>query len=323
MKVCTDGSSDSSWCYLFVHNRKVAAIEALLEADGLTHFVHRSIRYAPKRGHASGVREVNVPSVSGLIFLQGRIRPLREWLAMRLPFHHLCRNCSTGRVAVIPDSQMQPFMRVAEADPERIRFLLHPFAYYAKNRTLLRITSGQFTGLEGYVLRIARDRRLVMDVGGMSVAIAGIHAERFEEVGKNEGTRRERETFARRNLQERQALIDRYFHQVHTPQEAAEQAESIALVGSHVKADLAAARITTGEAFAVLRFVVEEIGYYYAPLADSQLQRALAPVWREGAQIMQRLSRLAEADTDGLLAPECERLRTLFGYLFETADGTG
>ena len=76
-------------------------------------------------------------------------------------------------------------MRVSETEPDRLRFLLRPFVYYAQNRTLLRIVSGDYAGLEGYVIRIARDRRLVMDVGGMAVAISNVHAERFEEVGKN------------------------------------------------------------------------------------------------------------------------------------------
>lgn len=77
-------------------------------------------------------------------------------------------------------------MRVAETEPERLRFLLRPFVYYSKNRTLLRIVTGEYAGLEGYVIRIARDRKLVMDVGGMAVALSGVHAERFEEVNKNE-----------------------------------------------------------------------------------------------------------------------------------------
>lgn len=75
-------------------------------------------------------------------------------------------------------------MRVSETEPDRLRFLLRPFVYYAQNRTLLRIVSGDYAGLEGYVIRIARDRRLVMDVGGMAVAISNVHAERFEEVDK-------------------------------------------------------------------------------------------------------------------------------------------
>lgn len=50
--------------------------------------------------------------------------------------------------------------------------------------------TGDYAGLEGYVIRIARDRRLVMDVGGMAVAISNVHAERFEEVNKTKAASR-------------------------------------------------------------------------------------------------------------------------------------
>lgn len=142
----------------------------------------------------------------------------------------MCKNCSTGKVATIPCSQMESFMRIVETEPERLRFLLRPFVYYSKNRTLLRIMTGDYAGLEGYVIRIARDRRLVMDVGGMAVAISNVHAERFEEVNKNEGSKSERETFYKRNLHERNAFIDRYFHQVRTASEVEAQKENIAIL---------------------------------------------------------------------------------------------
>lgn len=104
---------------------------------------------------------------------------------------------------------MQPFMRVTETSPERIRFLLHPYHYYARNRILLRITTGEMAGLEGYIIRIDRDRRLVMGIGGMSVAISGVHAEHFEEVEQSKTSITHENIFYQRNLQERQVLIPR------------------------------------------------------------------------------------------------------------------
>lgn len=119
-----------SWCYLFVHNRKVKTIEDRLKTDHMPHFVHKSIRYMPRSRKGGGVKQTMVPSVSGLIFLQGEPKFLQSYLDERFPNYRLCKNCSTGQVAVIPDSQMQPFMRVAEVDPDRVRFLLRPFLYY-------------------------------------------------------------------------------------------------------------------------------------------------------------------------------------------------
>lgn len=218
-----DKDNCTSWSYLFVHNQKVKSIEEQIKKDGVTHFVHKTIKYVPRHRNRGGMREVETPSVSGLIFLQGDPETLQDYLDKNIKPYKLCKNCSTGKVATIPCNQMEPFMRVAETEPERLRFLLRPFVYYSKNRTLLRIVTGEYAGLEGYVIRIARDRKLVMDVGGMAVALSGVHAERFEEVNKNEADKKERELFYKRNLHERNAFIDRYFHQVKTAQEVSAQ----------------------------------------------------------------------------------------------------
>ena len=159
----------TSWSYLFVHNQKVKSIEEQLKKDGVTHFVHKTIKYVPRHRNRGGMCEVETPSVSGLIFLQGDPEKLQDYLDQNVKPYRLCKNCSTWKVATIPCIQMEPFMRVAETEPERLRFLLRPFVYYSKNRTKLRIVTGKYAGLEGYVIRIARDRKLVMDVGGMAV----------------------------------------------------------------------------------------------------------------------------------------------------------
>ena len=172
---------ESPWTYLFVHHTKTRGYEAQLTRDGKSFFIHKTIRYYRRSGHHK-VQHQEAPTVSGLIFIQGQPADTQTYLKEKFPQTYLCKDCCSGQVAVIPDAQMQPFMRINSADPSRIRFLLHPFHYYARNRILLRITTGELAGLEGYVIRIDRDRRLVMDVGGMSVAISGVHAERFEEV---------------------------------------------------------------------------------------------------------------------------------------------
>lgn len=170
-----------TWSYLFVHNRKVNHFSKRLSQGGITYFIHKTVIYRRKK-ESRGIETIEKPSVSGLIFMQGPPTELQHYLDAELAPYHLVNDCSTNHPAVIADSQMQPFMRVLEADPDRVRFLLHPFTYYADGNTKLRITSGFLAGLEGYVIRIDRNRHLVMNVGGMTVAISGIHCEKFEVV---------------------------------------------------------------------------------------------------------------------------------------------
>ena len=310
----------TTWSYLFVHNQKVKSIEDQLKKDHITHFVHKTIRYVPRHRNRDSMREVETPSVSGLIFLQGHPDTLQHYLDEHLPSHKLCKNCSTGRVATIPCNQMEPFMRVAESEPERLRFLLRPFVYYSKNRTLLRIVSGQYAGLEGYVIRIARDRRLVMDVGGMAVAVAGVHAERFEEINKNATNKADREAFYHRNLHERNAFIDRYFHPVKTEQEVAAQRENIDILRLQTLVDVREKRLDIKDAFDTFYFIIEEIGYYYAPFIH-YFKDNLRPIFDAGKQVMQEIVHIITHLDEGDLRQRCETeneaLRNNYGYLFE------
>lgn len=122
------------------------------------------------------------PTISGLIFIQGKTKVIKKYLWERFPQYHLVNDCSTRKSAVIPDSVMQPFMRIANTDPSRIRFLVNPLTHYAEGNTLVEIMTGPLAGLQGYIIRIDRDRKLVIGVGDMTVAIGGVHKENFEKV---------------------------------------------------------------------------------------------------------------------------------------------
>ena len=317
-----DKDNCTSWSYLFVHNQKVKSIEELLKKDSVTHFVHKTIKYVPRHRNRGGMCEVETPSVSGLIFLQGNPKTLQDYLDKNIKPYKLCKNCSTGKVATIPCNQMEPFMRVAETEPERLRFLLRPFVYYSKNRTLLRIVTGEYAGLEGYVIRIARDRKLVMDVGGMAVALSGVHAERFEEVNKNEADKKERELFYKRNLHERNAFIDRYFHQVKTAQEVSAQVENIEILRLQTLADVRDKKLDLKDAYDTFYFMIEEIGYYYAPFID-YFKDELKPIFEAGRTVKEEIEKAIKIfkNSDKELHNRCETefeaLQTNYGYLFE------
>ncbi len=315
VKICRQ-TDVATWSYLFVHHGKVKSMEEQLIKDGRTYFVHKTMHYFKKSGRRS-VQHKEMPTVSGLVFFQGSPKEIQHYLDDKFPYTYLCKNCSTGRVAEIPDSQMRPFMRITKISPERIRFLLHPFHYYARNRILLRITTGELEGLEGYVIRIDRDRRLVMDIGGLSIAVSGVHAEHFEEVEQNNEPKTDINTFYQRNLHERQVLIDRYFHPVKTAKDVAAQAENIAYLRKYVLSELAQNHITLNDAWNICSFIIEEIGYYYAPFIE-QFKENLAPIMREGGNVLQELESIKAYDNvspDAKCRYEADYERILAQYM--------
>ncbi len=174
------------WGYLFIHNKQVDRFKQQMDAYNEEHpeaahacFVHYSIRYK-KRDNHRGIVKRQIPTISGLVFLQGYTRDLQLFLRENYPTCHLMRNCSTGQPAVIPDSMMQPFMEVVSTHPENVTFLRDPFLKFAQEHVRLRILTGLFKGLEGYIVRVDRDRQLIMEFGGYAVAIRGVHKEDFE-----------------------------------------------------------------------------------------------------------------------------------------------
>ena len=168
----------TSWCYLFTHSRRVPAVVEHLRRHFRV-FVHTTIVYHKEKRKVVAKES---PSVSGLVFVQGDSRQIAEELSKVYSSLHLVNDYSTRRVAVIPDAVMRPFMRVSEMDPTRIRILHNPFAHYGRGNTLLRVTSGPLAGLEGYLIRLNRDRNLVIQVGQLTVAIGGVHKETFVHV---------------------------------------------------------------------------------------------------------------------------------------------
>lgn len=184
------------WSYLFIRNRDAENFSLKAETEGgFKTFVHRTIitdasgkstkgkpdGSAQDREASNGTTEGR-PTISGLIFIQGKTKVIKKYLWERFPQYHLVNDCSTRKAAVIPDSVMQPFMRIAGTDPSRIRFLVNPLTHYAEGNTLVEIMTGPLAGLQGYIIRIDRDRKLVIGVGDMTVAIGGVHKENFEKV---------------------------------------------------------------------------------------------------------------------------------------------
>lgn len=176
---------ETPWGYIFIQHMSAGNFEKKLDSlkiDGTFRpkcFIHRTVRYKQKP-NGKGVMKEEKPTVSGLVFLQGETNQLKSFLIHNFPKYYLVNDCSTGKPATIADSLMRPFMKIMEEEPERVTFLRDPFIKFAKDHVKLRVLTGLLKGQVGYVVRILRDRQLVMDFGGYAVAISNVHLEDFE-----------------------------------------------------------------------------------------------------------------------------------------------
>lgn len=165
----------TSWCYLFVHHARLNLINRLLNKKFKT-FIHKTTIY---KKSAKRIKEEKIPTISGLIFIQGDKVEIQKFLNCNCHGIYLAKDCSTKTTAVIPDDIMRPFMQL-DLTHNRIRFMPHPLSYYSDGHSLIRITSGLLSGFEGYIIRISRNKCLVTSLGGITVAINGINKDSFE-----------------------------------------------------------------------------------------------------------------------------------------------
>ena len=309
------------WSYLFIRKRDAEYFSLKAETEGgFRTFIHRTIitdaSGKSEKGKPNGSaqdREASNgttategrPTISGLIFIQGRTKVIKKYLWERFPQYHLVNDCSTRKAAVIPDSVMQPFMRIAGTDPSRIRFLVNPLTHYAEGNTLVEIMTGPLAGLQGYIIRIDRDRKLVIGVGDMTVAIGGVHKENFEkveEVARAVNTRqRARRQAEQRRLRERievnvnadvalqppdPRLLTPIQQKVDTAFFTPETFNDILVITTNIELWTERARrlIQAGnlaDASEILTFLLEEIGYWFTNIYKKK-SIDLTPVKKAG-----------------------------------------
>lgn len=177
-KVFCKAADESPWCYLFIPRHKLRYVIEKLETH-YTVFVHKRIYY---KRTGTGVKRLEQATFSGLVFVQGSPVKVQKLVGSLFYGVKVAHDCCTRRWALIPHAVMKPFMTLSASDPTRVRFMPHPLSHYEEGHTLVRITSGPMAGLEGYRLRIARDKCLLTTLGGLTVAIKGINKDSFENI---------------------------------------------------------------------------------------------------------------------------------------------
>mgnify|MGYP000894514717 FL=1 len=278
---------DADWSYFFTHNVRLKHIIQKLKADNFfPTFVHQSCNYI--RNHDKVCKQLR-PTISGLIFIQGEVKAIEAYFKDRLPELHLARDYATRCVARIPHAVMQPFMKIAELDATRIRFLLHPFEHYAGSQ-LVRITSGPMAGLEGYIIRIDRDRKLVMRVGDLTIAVGGIHRESFENVADYIRMRRAEEhesaAASEKGLTDLQTAVERTLFKPQT------STDRLLLAGSGARWIETAQQADWGAALEILCYLWERLAAFRQDLMLTDIA---------GRELITRLSRQVSMQLDALL----------------------
>lgn len=127
--------------------------------------------------------EYYVPEAIGsLLFLHTTAEYMGRLEADHFDRLWVYRNRGSRRLSVIPDHEMEVFMFVCSAGRQGLTYLGDDLPRYHQGDRV-RVTEGLFRGAEGHIVRIKKDRRLVVSIRGVvAVATAYIHPQFLETI---------------------------------------------------------------------------------------------------------------------------------------------
>lgn len=160
------------WFIVYRSSGSLKNCREYLDQTGLEYFVPTTVKEELSKDGREMVG-VEVPVISNLVFIhtdRNILEVVNSIDFFRAPY----KDHTTGRPAVVDDNEMNRFMAVVNARKEGVLILRDPFSKFAPMQKV-RVRAGEFEGFEGRVVRILRDRKFVISLGTMAVAISGIH----------------------------------------------------------------------------------------------------------------------------------------------------
>ncbi len=153
----TDGDSEC-WYVSRTRRGQELTIRERLDKFGIRNFVPVSRILRIRNGRKI---EATVPLISGMVFLR-TTKSIACALANGhgLPLFYMIDR-STNRMLVVPDKQMDDFIRVVSDEPEGV--VLESFIPHQGQK--VKIVRGNLAGVEGEVLSVDNDAYLVVSVG--------------------------------------------------------------------------------------------------------------------------------------------------------------
>ena len=146
-------------------------LQQQLDVEGIENFL--PLRYEYSKTENWGVKKELVPAIHGLIFVHSTRERLTELKMTRKEFEPMRYMTSrltgnpTNSVLTVPTSQMQNFMRVASVQDERFIYLEN-MEFVAKPGKKVRITDGDFKGVDGVIKRIKKNQCVVVQIEGVA-----------------------------------------------------------------------------------------------------------------------------------------------------------
>jgi transcription antitermination factor NusG len=167
------------FCYfLFAANGKATKIRPYLETANIEYFFPMSFKEIKIRD-TERKRLTIQPLLGNFLFVKSSkecLDPLLKEIRLRLGItsNLYYRDKGTKKLIIVPEAPMRNFIAVAGSKQDQIIYLSNEEVNLKKG-TKVRVIGGIFEGIEGFLMRIRGDRRVVVIIPNLlSVATAYI-----------------------------------------------------------------------------------------------------------------------------------------------------
>lgn len=169
------------WFPMRITYHREMRIKTLLDEMGVENFLPMHWEIVETKN--GGKKRLLLPAIHNLIFVRSTQEFLTELKMTReefAPMRYMMKRSLSGgeksEIMLVPDQQMENFMRVASVQDDRVMFL-ESNDFINKIGQRVKVIDGFFSGVEGVVKRINKNKRVVVQLEGLAaVAIAFVPA---------------------------------------------------------------------------------------------------------------------------------------------------
>lgn len=166
------------WYVLRVTYSREMIVKKYCDTNSIINFVPMMYKIQENDGIKS---KKLVPAVHNLIFIKATRQFIHE-LKRRFPLRFLMDHEKKHPIT-IPEKEMQHFISVASNYNEQIVYLT-PDELKMKVGSKVRINSGIFKGVEGTLIRVRNNKRVVVQIKGLVIVATNyIHPSMMEKIG--------------------------------------------------------------------------------------------------------------------------------------------
>ena len=166
------------WFPMRVTYQREMKVKAELDRLEIENFIPMTYQFTESRKQGdTELRRELVPAINNLIFVHStkeRISELKVSNELLEPLRYMIDQTAgeAHTIMIVPDKQMENFMRVASVTDDTVMFL-DETTIVGKEGKRVEIMGGPFEGVTGVIRRVKRCKRVVVELEGITcVAIA-------------------------------------------------------------------------------------------------------------------------------------------------------